>query len=149
MINYINGNILESPAQYIVHQLNCVTTSASGLAAQIFAAFPYANVYAHRTMPSKPGTIDIRGDGVQQRFVIGIFGQYYPGKPQYENDSERKRQIYFKSGLIEISKLKPVSVAFPHFIGCGLAGGDWKVYSSLLEEFATVCKDTDVSIVKF
>jgi hypothetical protein len=28
------------------------------------------------------------------------------------------------------------SVAFPHLIGCGLAGGDWAVYERHLKAFA-------------
>lgn len=148
MLYDLEGDLLESDSQYIVHQLNCVTTTASGLAAQIFDKFPYANAYAGRILPSALGTIDIRGDGVDQRFVIGIFGQYYPGKSKYPNDSEKDRLISFKSGLIAIHKLNPVSIAFPFGIGCGLAGGAWNKYRRLIEEFSAVCEDTKVYVVR-
>lgn len=31
-----------------------------------------------------------------------------------------------------------LTVAFPHGIGCGLAGGNWKVYSQMIEDWATL-----------
>ena len=32
--------------------------------------------------------------------------------------------------------MPPASVAFPHQIGCGLAGGNWATYEAMLEDFA-------------
>lgn len=32
-----------------------------------------------------------------------------------------------------------VKIGFPHGIGCNLAGGDWQVYESMLENFARQC----------
>jgi hypothetical protein len=40
--------------------------------------------------------------------------------------------------LIKIADIQPKvnSVAFPHLIGCGLGGGDWKCYERLIAQFA-------------
>jgi hypothetical protein len=32
--------------------------------------------------------------------------------------------------------LKPESVGFPYKIGCGLAGGDWKLYESEIKRWS-------------
>jgi hypothetical protein len=76
-------------------------------------------------------------------------GQVYPGSPIYSNDTAEKRVNYFKSGLEKITWIKNVKcLAFPYFIGCGLAGGDWKVYSKILEEFSENNKNIEVVLYK-
>lgn len=59
-------------------------------------------------------------------------------------DSRADRIRYFQSGLDEIAKLKPTSLAFPYMIGCGLAGGDWPTYRKMLEEFAAKMPETKI-----
>ena len=44
---------------------------------------------------------------------------------------------------------RPNSVAFPHEIGCGLAGGNWPKYESMIKTFATQCPDIRVSICRW
>jgi hypothetical protein len=57
------GNLLDSDAQYIAHQCNCITTHAAGLSKVLFEKYPWANTYItkHRSgVHSTLGTIDIR-----------------------------------------------------------------------------------------
>jgi hypothetical protein len=153
MLQFIEGNLLQAPEQYVTHQCNVVSRKAAHLAYDMFKAFPYANVYAERdntlyydlfyangVPPDKPGTIKIRGDGKEQRFVINMFGQFYPGKPQLMNaklDSPELREKYFYNCLVEISNIPDLqSIAFPHAIGCGAANGNWDKYFDMLERFA-------------
>ena len=83
MIDKTNQSILNVEDQYIVHQLNCLTNRSAGLAKSMFDKFPYANVYAYRTYPHTPGeserlgSIVVRGNGKDQRYIIGIYGQYF------------------------------------------------------------------------
>jgi len=143
----IAGDIREADEKYICHQCNSVTATAAHLAKTIFVKFPYANIYKERAgisdLPKKteqPGMIVVRGNGVDERFVIGMIGQYYPGKPKYPNstrDGYRVRKEYFKKCLGEIAKINGLeSVAFPYGIGCGAAGGDWGSYLVMIQEFA-------------
>ena len=71
-----------------------------------------------------------------------MFAQYYPSKPKYANDSAQKRKKWFQQGLdtVEeqlISTNKITSIAFPYKIGCGLAGGEWEEYESMISAFAS------------
>lgn len=140
MIEVINGNILDATEKYIAHQTNCVSNGgAGGLAKSIFKKYPYADCYRLRTERSIPGTIDIRGNGINERFIINLHGQMYPGDAyvNHENDSYDMREKYFKQCLYEISLIDNIeSIAFPMGIGCGLAGGNWEHYSKMLEDFA-------------
>lgn len=139
----IKGNLLEASEQYIVHQCNCVTWNAAGIARSIFDKYPYADVYSIREATAyqdKPGTILIRGNGENERYIIALMGQVYPGKPidNYKDiDSAELRQEYFKNGLQKIAELPELkSIALPVQIGCGLAGGNWNEYLDIINKFA-------------
>jgi len=140
-------NLFEASEKYICHQCNCITNRAAHLAADMFQRFPHANIYAERTKPDNPGTIIIRGNGKDQRFVIALLAQYYPGRPKYpdgDRDGYLARRLYFRSCLNEILKIPNLeSIAFPEKIGCSAAGGDWGQYQNMIEEFA---KATDATV---
>lgn len=162
MIKIVEGDILESNAQYIVHQTNCVSHKASGLAKFLFEKFPHANVYEERALVKSwhiPGQIYIRG-GISSgdesnRLVINVMGQFLPGAPQTVNmegieikETESMRRKYFLTCLSRIMEIKDLkSIAFPWKIGCGLAKGNWKDYNKILNAFAKRI-DADVSIIK-
>src|SRR5690606_28034969 len=94
-----------------------------------------------------PGDIVICGNDIDQRYVIGIYGQYYPGSSNSSNDTEEMRKQWFFQGLKKIRKIPNIeSIAFPARIGCGLAGGDWNFYYNLLEKFSESLPNTDVTI---
>ena len=158
------GNLLDATEQYIVQQCNCVATKAHGLSEQISTKFPYANVYGKRRSlngrnwalaedQAVPGTYEICGDGIKDRYVINIYAQYGMGKPyaygqNRVNDSAEERTKWFKQCLAGISILKAKSIAFPYKIGCGLAGGNWDEYFQILEDFAKNNADTQVVLYR-
>lgn len=159
-------NILAATEDYIVHQCCCTACRPHGLSATLAVAFPHSAIYALRRpiKPGwnfavkedrpKPGTTLIVGNGTTERYVAAIFGQAAMGKPGHYNsggvaDSALDRQKYFQEGLADLAKqislrqsatqAQPqaqTSLAFPYKIGCGLAGGDWKIYSQLLDSWA-------------
>lgn len=146
MIEIIEGDIVRATEQYVCHQCNCVTNRAAHLAAYVFQHFPFADIYKDRSFPHQPGPggmpgdIVIRGNGLDQRLVIAMLGQYYPGKPRFpdsKRDGYEARQAYFASCLEKISAIPGLeSVAFPYQVGCGAAGGNWTEYLAMLEDLA-------------
>jgi hypothetical protein len=152
----VEGSLLDSDTKYIVHQCNCVTNRAAHLSAAVFQRFPWADIYSPRAGLDVPrpdeqtGMIAIRGDGDQERLVVAILGQYYPGSPRFPNsnrDGYRARQGYFLSGLrclLDIDGLD--SVSFPWGIGCGAAGGDWGGwYLPMIRGFARAARSDGVT----
>ncbi len=129
MIKEVIGDILDCNETYIVHQCNCVTVTAAGLAYHIFKRFPESDVYHNNPRKRIPGTIEIRGR------VIALYGQHNPGIGAFNEP----REMWFKECLDELDKyLKPGdTVAFPFQIGCGLACGNWNNYYKMIETFAT------------
>lgn len=141
----INKSIIYSNTKYIAHQCNCLTKHSKGLAYHLFEAFPYANDYMTRNdqdwknTRDKQGTISIRGNGEDKRYVINLFVQLFPGKPKFPDskiDGYQARINFFKQCLNKVQQIENLeSIAFPDHMGCNLAGGNWETYFKILEEF--------------
>jgi O-acetyl-ADP-ribose deacetylase (regulator of RNase III) len=151
MISVKRDSILNATETYICQQCNCKTQHGLGLSKALFDKFPYADIYSidtERKLNSTPGKINIKGNGTTQRFIINMMGQNYPGKPN-SYETKEKRQFWFKQCLDEISKHvshSKCSIAFPHNIGCNLAGGSWAEYYSMLQIFNKQNPNIDVVI---
>jgi len=132
MSTLISGDLLKlglGPNDYIVHQCNCKTTRGLGLSKDIFDKYPHANIYGDGSK-RVPGEITVRHP------VINLLGQFYPGKPKWSNDTKEMREAWFRDALTKISKIDGIEkVYFPYGIGCGLAGGSWKIYLRMIEEW--------------
>ncbi len=92
---------------------------------------------------AEPGTIQVHTSVAGPTFV-SMFAQYGMGKPYSFNNSDRlfqdgvaDRVKWFEKCLACVAELKPESVAMPYQIGCGLAGGNWKVYEKVISDWAT------------
>ena len=111
-----------------------------------------------------PGTINVRKPafpGVGRPTVICIFGQFEMGPPDKynrvqprppEGDSAKTREGWFQDALNAIRhelQPPPESIAFPHEIGCGLAGGDWSRYNAMIQDFAQRMPHTQVIIARW
>jgi O-acetyl-ADP-ribose deacetylase (regulator of RNase III) len=167
----VKGDLLEARQQVIVHQINCLCTRPHGLAASIAARFPYANVYGQRRPVGcrnfaveadrgTPGDIAVRTPdftkGEQGPTVVGLYGQYDYGKAGRSHrtpahlDTRELRLQWFVASLEKLADHMAqhglTSVAFPHGIGCGLAGGSWTMYQSVLESWAGRHRDLNVCL---
>jgi len=128
-----NTNILDTNYQLIVQQCHCISSikKGAGLAAEISRKLPYADFYSKREKDSVPGTIEVVGRG-KKRFVCAMYAQFQPGK-----STKEPREKWFKLCLDKINKIKNLrEIAFPYQIGCGLAGGLWDNYKTMIEKFA-------------
>lgn len=141
-ILYSDEKIIDTDALYIAHQCNCTGTKAKYTSKIIFDKYSYANVYNNRQQPSVPGTITFHGlDYSEGKGVINMYSQYFPGKPNQNDDTKQKRFEWFKECIQRIAVMSRysliVSVAFPVHIGCGSAGGKWELYLSEIQKLAT------------
>jgi len=148
MIHYKDGSLLDASEQYVCHQLNASSTESLGLAKDIFEKYSYSDVYKDRQEPDELGSIIISGEDFQRK-VIGLVAQRYPGKPKYANDTQSLRQKWFKECIDKIYEIENLeSIAFPHKIGCGLAGGSWDNYLKIIRIKSEERPDIKISIYK-
>ena len=138
-----------------------------GLSAQIARKYPWGDAYRYRrrqgfrnlAVPEEPGTIQIMSNWKQITHtpspdVIMLYAQWDCGKgggyqrvPGYE-DNQRNREKWFQKCLHELGKWDYYqNFAFPYKIGCGLAGGNWDHYFSMIQDFA-VKYNKHVTLVK-
>lgn len=153
---FVKGDLLTHPCDLIIHQTNCLTVTPHGLATEIFKFHPEADLYSKRRAVDGrnlaveedrgvPGTAVITGK------VAAIFGQWKPGKCQFQPfnknypeysvvETSHRRVLWFSQGLQhleeQLKNLQVKTVGFPYQIGCGLAGGEWPVYSGVIADFA-------------
>lgn len=131
---FINGDILddfaESKLDALVHGCNCFHTMGAGIAGQIARRFP-ESVTVDKQTPC--GDWEKIGSYSQVHYYCGTiingYTQYEPGScPSFQlYDAIRK---LFKNINIEYAG-KTVGIPY---IGCGIAGGDWKIISEIINQ---------------
>jgi O-acetyl-ADP-ribose deacetylase (regulator of RNase III) len=137
MIQEIVQDIFTSKSDIILNGINCFCTQKSGFAAAIKKYFP--NVaeddikYGRKGDISKLGHIlisEVNYPNIKIKQVISIFQQY-----SYGTDSRKLNYEAFYTGLEKIRdnlKDKKYTLGIPNSIGCGLAGGSWKVVRAMI-----------------
>lgn len=106
---------------------------ASGLAYFIGEKWPLAHPYRDKKNITTLGTVNFVNVG--EKIVVEMDAQYYPGPHDSEGvDSEENRIEAFKRCLEKIRNAGVKSLAFPKYVGCGLAAGDWEKYKRMLED---------------
>lgn len=156
-IKYIHGNLLDTNAQFICHQVNCKGKMNSGVAKQLREKWPiiYTN-YAKKYMDALDngteefllGSIQIvplydhfalRGDN---HYCVNFFSQYdygYDGRRYTSYDAFWNCLNAFARGID-----KGASVALPYKIGCDRGGANWTIIRTMIEE--VLGKDFNVKI---
>ena len=132
LVKTICGNILNSKETFILQQCNCTGNTLGGLAKSIndkFSINPYI-----RKQNDIPGTFSIMENYGKK--VVCLFAQRYPGKPNETDDTEEQRLQWFRFSLDKFMKTVKGTLAMPYNIGCGLAGGDWNEYSSVIKSLS-------------
>lgn len=108
---------------------------------------------------ARPPSADVAGPA-----VVALFAQWYPGKigvryartaypppPDGLPETASRRLAWFKQALAALADgelragtTRPdARVGVPMRIGCGLAGGNWRLYRAALDEFAAKLRPTD------
>lgn len=128
----INGNLLDSDADIIAHQVNCQSKMGSGVAKAIRDKYPevYKEYMTFKPKVLGKTQIVMCNDG---KCVANLYAQEnygYDGK-QY-TDTKALFQCLVK--LREFAKMtRKETVAMPYGIGCGLGGASWEEVESILK----------------
>ncbi|CAL8902020.1 Appr-1-p processing protein [Bacillus pumilus] len=154
MIRIVERNILDTTKNIICHQVNCKGVMGAGLAKQIKSKYP--NVYKEYRQLCKDQNIKIGLLGAAQfvdvnenKTIANLFAQdNYGVKTRQTNYEAMNLCLKSLKSVVttDYSKYKGCSIAIPYGIGCGLAGGDWKIVKQMIDDILGEC---DVTIYKF
>lgn len=157
MIKHIKGNIFQSDADAILHQVNCQGVMGSGIAKQVREKFPTVFQYYKARCDEDKKTRehfglskstllglaqvcykeDYRVGAVKDtQVIVNLFAQDnygYDGKC-YTDYNALKKCLEFVNRQFAGKK-----VAIPYLMGCHRGGGDWSIVSKMIEEVFTDC----------
>lgn len=143
------GNLVTGDYPIFCHQVNCMGVMGSGIAKQIKDKYPkvfdeYKVRCSYGNNLGQIQTIRLPDN----RICVNMFAQGYYGRDKRYTDYNAFKSclnnlavVMNSAGMSRYNK-----VAFPHGIGCGLAGGDWYVILGFLKDFSQKIKQ-DVVIV--
>ena len=140
-VEFIIGDIAETTANFIIHQVNCQGAMNSGVAKSLRKKYPAVyNDYMRKCQTVKTPK-ELLGqfvatnayDEIGRVYILSIFGQErygYDGK-QYTD------YVALEKALREIVGFYNMDVvAIPDMLGCGRGGGDKKtVYDMIIKVF--------------
>ena len=155
-IQVVEGNLLESDVDIIVHQVNCHGVMGAGIAKQIREKFPNTYLHYHRLCQNSD-PMNLIGHNLYtpeslngKRIIIAnIFGQNGFGANRQHTDYEALDSCFalLASAANDLkARGLPNTIGLPYNIGCGLGGGDWKIVSNILRKHLS---DLNVNIYKF
>ena len=131
MIQYVSGDIFNSPAQVIVNPVNTVGVMGKGLALQFKQRYPNMFQKYKYACDQKLFTIGKLMLILEHDHWILLF----PTKQHWRNPSQL---TYIAAGLKKFVSMyqekRIISIAFTK-LGCGLGGLNWDVVKPLMEYY--------------
>lgn len=159
MFSEVNGDLIQKAKNghfdVIIHGCNCQKNMGAGLAKQIKRHFPLAEKADLEYLDPRMGDYSLAYDKRYNLFIINAYTQFWYGPPYginedkrqiYEFDRQGKRYGAIKRVLKKINdKFAGKRIGLP-LIGAGLAGGNWEIIRSIIQEELNDCL---VTIVHF
>jgi O-acetyl-ADP-ribose deacetylase (regulator of RNase III) len=157
MIELYGDLVLNKNIDIFCHQTNCFATMGAGIARQIAKIYPEVEANDYTYFHSNLNTNELLLGTIlptfthDNRVCINMYSQYSTGKatPNTMDDSNHREQAFtmclekLHDLVVYDSRFSKVkSIGFPKFIGCGLAGGDWRHYAMIISLFEEELKNT-------
>lgn len=151
----INQDMLRLERGVLFHQVNCEGFMGGGIARAL------ADKYRHLEPEYRRFCNDVRRDGEDSSLlgkaqlvvisaelsVCNVFGQVYTSSAErqtsYDGTVKAFEQIAHAREKHVNSTFKRLPLYFPFKMGCGLGGGNWQIYSAIIEAYfpdAIICK---------
>lgn len=147
-IKFVKGDLLNSDANILLHQVNCKGAMGAGIAKQIKEKFPevyvdYMNAYKNNELVL--GHI-IATATANNKIVISLCGQDTYGRTGVHTVYPALRKCLKSTKELLIEVKDNAKIGIPMGMGAGLAGGNWDKILSIIEE---ELDDMNVTIYEF
>ena len=149
-VTYKIGNILDATENILVQQGNAQAAMGGGLAGKLIKKYPklkqsFKQWSSEYDSPKeRMGKVHVFGlypgqtsDGKIIMTIVGQLNYGRDGKLYTDYDALAEGLVYVGN----IMKRMKQTIAIPYFLGCGLAGGDWKIVRQQIESWHTVTND--------
>ena len=138
MIKIIDGNLFDSQANIICHQVNCQGVMGSGVAAEVKQRYPH--VFQTYRQDYLDGKLKLGyvcfAEANQNQVIANMCGQDkfgYDGSVYTNYDKLREcLESVYEYARFEYD-VRPV-IAFPYKMSCHRGGGDWNVVYKMIED---------------
>lgn len=138
----VKGNLLDTPIQFIAHQVNCCGVMGAGVAKALAQKYPnllpeYRDFIECNDEQSL-GMCCIYHCRQDNKYILNIFGQLDYGRDKCYTDYDAVATGFYDAlEIIHCEFYKEdgcqTVIAIPYGMGCGLAGGNWAVMTNILE----------------
>lgn len=147
MVKIVDGDVLQAPEKYIIHQVNCKGVMGAGVARQIKDKYPEVfMVYKTLTNRNKYDSSKLLGKALLAKADDGKCFWNVFGEDNYGNRGLYTKYEDLEKGLRGALRGSRGDVAIPYKIGCGYGGGDWNIVYSMIENLS---KDFDHDITLY
>jgi len=151
-IKIVDGNLLNTKCNLILHQVNCQGKMNSGVAQQVRAKWSQVYEKFINTFNYTPNNEDLLGQ-VESICVSDYGGQHVVNLySQLEYGYNGKRFTNYEAlyrcleQVGEVARKKNLSVALPYHMGCDRGGAQWSIVYEMIK-FTML--DVDVTIYKY
>lgn len=135
-ISFIEKDILDTTANLVLQQVNCIGAMGRGLARQIRADLSEESYRYYRTLCLTHGKallggfLSLPSKSVPNRTYINIFSQNTIG-----TETRQTRYDKLEQAFIDIdNSYQNERIAIPYKMACGLGGGDWNIVLGLIKK---------------
>jgi len=144
-LKMIEGDLLDIETGVICHQVNCQGVMGAGLAKQIASKWPEVERRYQSTVKSLGGVYGSSSSLLGLCQLVDPAKQTYDRVPQIANmfgqdrfGTDRRHTNYGAvakafAALERRGEAARGPVHVPYLMGCDLAGGDWEIYSEIIE----------------
>jgi len=135
MIRYIDGDILKSKEDIIIHGVNCQRVMAAGVAARIAARWPVVRKeYLSRDWAlGDVQWVEVSTDE-NPRYVVNAATQQFYGRHGVFVSYSALCTVFMK--VIAECRERGLTLSAPK-VGAGLAGGDWITIEGIITSVST------------
>lgn len=151
-VKVVDGNLLETNCNLILHQVNCQGKMNSGVAKQIRAKWSQVYEKFINTFNYTPNNKDLLGqvESVKvsdfgNQHVVNLYSQYKYG---YNGERFTNYEALYRclEQVGKIAREKNLTVALPYHMGCDRGGAQWSIVYEMIK-FTML--DVDVTIYKY
>lgn len=151
-IKIVEGNLLDTNCNLILHQVNCMGKMRSGVAKQIREKWGKVYEKFINTYKYTPSSVDLLGQVESvlvsdqgEQYVVNMYSQFNYG---YNGDRYTNYEALYKclEQAGKVAKERNLTVALPYHMGCDRGGAQWNI---VYEMIRYTMLDVDVTIYKY